>query len=215
VGTVGNCYMGECINGSISIIMSRRRFFQMLQTQQNVSTLLIEATAFDSILNSQSLWDDARNGPTGVIYNGRQWARAYLAGPYRVARTYALFNFSSIVGTVTAADLLISNGATNDGNNIIAQFCDNTGTLVEGDFDNFSGDFGNGGAVESIEVAPSTFLIVKIIPLNNSGLFEINQKINTRFCIRDYNYDYLNIAPITSESGAAIYPVYIRLTINS
>jgi hypothetical protein len=156
-----------------------------------------------------SVAHDATSGFVAITTNGITCG--INVGLYFFARQFISFDLSSITGTIISANIKIPNIYESNATEAVSiQSCTNTGALSANDFNSIDSVLLGFGATKI-----STPYIGHIVDFNASGVSKLNEKGVQRFVFRDYDYDYLNIAPTLSTSVVGTVSSFAILTINS
>jgi hypothetical protein len=170
-------------------------------------------------------WDDVRNASTGDIAapnptNTFVYAKYVIGGrgsTFNISRTYLAFDLSSVVGTITDLDLVLTlnSGAFNKVI-VLASTAPGLATNIT------TADYGD---VDFNTTYSSNFTLVasstNTITLNSTAKNNANLNGELILGVVDYEYDYLNLQPDPGEifslgiqysSGTAPYLSYTAVT---
>jgi hypothetical protein len=151
-------------------------------------------------------WSDVRNSSTGnsvSVNPSNSLVGAYTissgrGSTYNIFRTYLAFDLSSVVGTITSMDLVLTSNASVYSSNLIIlkstapEISTNITTSDFGDVD-FSTEYSDSfGWDESTTIS---------IQLNNTAISDSNTNDELILGVVDYEYDYLNIEPLGAFIG--------------
>lgn len=115
---------------------------------------------------------------------------------FRIKRSFFAFDSSAIDSAtrqITSASLNIT-GIDNSDSSVIAFIGTQSDTIQNSDYDAF-------GAVVSDVVAwqHTPFPAINVMSMNSTGLTHVAEKVEAnatvKFCLREYEHDYLNVAP--------------------
>jgi len=178
------------------------------------SVLQVYATdGYLAPLSSESTFDTARNSPSSLIADIATGAYAGIrtrtfGGNFWVYRSYLYFDLSALPGgaTVTSVTLTVRAFSTFASQVSIQQGTqtgtDNTG-LVTGDWNAFTGSYFD--FVQWI----NGFDPRNEFTFNSAGIAYVESVAGSvaKFCLREYDSDYLNVAPLdnTSNSNGMYY----------
>lgn len=158
-------------------------------------TLTAYSTTADGRVDTGAIasWASARAATTGTATsndtNSQFAMRATQAGGnYLIGRSFFYFDTSSIsTGTVSAATFSLR-GITAGNSAVSVQNGTQADTLASGDMDSFDGSsYGN-----TTSWSTSGY---NDITLSATGYGNINKTGTTKYCAREYTYDYLNSTP--------------------
>jgi len=146
-------------------------------------------------------WDTIHDIGTGASADtdDHQWshsAAAYFIDPiYRIYRAFFYFDTSALSGSVTAASVNI-HGFSKD-NNVSAMQGTQGSPLTTADFDSFTGS-----EYDHIVWNKDTY---NTINYGGGDLADIDLEGTTKVCLRDYDYDYLDSAPLSDDGVSGCY----------
>ena len=173
--------------------MNASTFWKIFGGGKTTAVTQLTATETKSINGGYySSFAEVRNAASGAIFalaSGISCGKSEAGTEYAIMRMFSMFDLSSIPGEIVTAKLKVWQ-ANNTVDKVQAQLCGNTGAIALADYSNITGDYGNANATETISSKA-----YKVITLNASGLAKLNEKGTVRLCARDYDYDYLNVAP--------------------
>ena len=186
------------MNRVISYYMKKSKAIQL--------PITLTAISNQSLAKQNASFATARTSPADNVNNSTTFA-CVKPFNYQVIRKFNNFNTTLIPGTVTSANLYVFNPIVNLlVNSGIAQLANIT-TLTTNDFNNFSTVYGIG--TENIIINTHNYLK---IPLNASAISKINEKTNFWIAVREYDKDYLNVAPTSGDYySSTTYPSYLEL----
>jgi len=169
------------------------------------------STSYKAVISkSGAVFATIHDATTGAV-GGSSTSVVCAKGPdsnFYIYRMVARFDLAAISGQIKEAILYVNNYSAAPTIDIIVQKCNNSGTLITDDYDNFSGNFG----VSSEIITINTYPYFKVI-LNSDALTELNNKGIISFFVREYSHDYLNIEPTgTSYFGSNSIDHYLDVT---
>jgi len=160
-------------------------------------TLTAYSTTADGVTSNQFNTDFAttRNAATGTGYlatgtsSGTAIACYSTTGTSRLMRrSYFYFDTSSISTNTISAAVFSLYGVVNNGSSVSVQKGTQAATLAAADYDSFTGNsYGNTTGWSTTGYNDIT--------LDATGLSDINKTGETKYCAREYTYDYLNSDP--------------------
>lgn len=170
-------------------------------------TLTAYSTTADSIVNHLYTTDFAttRNAATGtstgITLTGSTGAIACYSATgatRRLSRSFFYFDTSSIADTNEISAAVFSlYGVTNYDSTVSVQQGTQAATITTADYDSFAGSL-----YGTVAWAVSTY---NDISLNAQGLADINKLGETKYCAREYTYDYLNSDPGDAKHANGCY----------
>ena len=162
----------------------------------------------------ESSWSAARNLGTGDAINnnpsvnGNVWASRYGFGWYEIHRTFLGFNIpigvmSDIHFAVIRFDTAGNHESPNYGRRLMAQEGLQFSPLTLSHYNSFTG-------VPLTNIWDCTLFDSAWLELNDLGLAYLQSKIGgtAKFCVRDYQKDYLNVSPFDNSQYSLEDPNY-------
>ena len=178
----------------------------------------IYATKSESVSKyAVGTWSSIRDAATGVVYsfpttdyNSSAIEAFHTPGRgsnvYRVARSFLLFDTSSITGTVSSADLSIYGYVRGTADVIAvksdAYAGDGSSGIVAADFNNF-----DTSTPYSSEVTSWSTSGYNDISLNSTARTDIQNNNVLIVCVMEHDYDFQDSAPSSAAFTAGMYNV--------
>jgi hypothetical protein len=177
-----------------------------------VQTAIIGSTADGNLFATDASWATVHNAPTNTVATDNEVSAAdaitafILWGIiYRITRSFLYFDLSSIPAGKTCISAIVSAiGWANATSQISIQKGTQHDTLVTADWNAFSGTYFSKLTWQKF-VDPD--LNTNNFTLDASGIAYVQAQFGdtAKFCLRQYEHDYLNVAPATMYQNGVCY----------